>query len=88
MTCARGALASSLPQLHYDSSFARKKRSSGSDSTSACLDYTETTFSPVIRMASLRLFLFIAAVMDVELCQLDIGTAFVFAPIKEDTYIP
>jgi hypothetical protein len=33
------------------------------------LDYTET-FSPVIRMANLRLFLAIAAARDLELCQL------------------
>jgi hypothetical protein len=50
----------------------------------ASLDYTET-FSPVIRMASLRLFLAIAAAL--ELYQLDIDTAFLYAPIKEDVYI-
>jgi hypothetical protein len=50
------------------------------------LDYTET-FSHVIRMASLRLFLTIAAARDLELCQLDIDTAFLYAPIKEDVYI-
>jgi hypothetical protein len=50
------------------------------------LDYTET-FSPVIRMASLRLFLAIAAARDLELCQLDIDTAFLYTPIKEDVYI-
>jgi hypothetical protein len=37
------------------------------------LDYTET-FSLVIRMASLRLFLAIAAAMDIKLGQLDIDT--------------
>jgi hypothetical protein len=46
----------------------------------AGLDYTET-FSPVIRMANLRLFLTIAAAMDLELCQVDIDTAFLYAPI-------
>jgi hypothetical protein len=50
------------------------------------LDYTET-FSPVIRMANLRLFLAIAAARDLELCQLDIDTLFTYAPIKEDVYI-
>jgi hypothetical protein len=50
------------------------------------LDYTET-FSPFIRMASLRLFLAIAAARDFELCQLDIDTSFLYAPIKEDVYI-
>jgi hypothetical protein len=52
----------------------------------AGLDYTET-FSHVIRMASQRLFLAIAAARDLELCQLDIDTAFLYAPIKEDAYI-
>jgi hypothetical protein len=52
----------------------------------AGLAYTET-FSPVIRMASLRLFLAIAAARDLELRQLDIDTAFLYAPIKEDVYI-
>jgi hypothetical protein len=49
-------------------------------------DYTKT-FSPVIRMASMRLFLAIARARDLELCQLDIDTAFLYAPIKEDVYI-
>jgi hypothetical protein len=52
----------------------------------AGLDYTET-FSSVIRMASLRLFLAIAAARDLEPCQLHIDTAFLYAPIKEDVYI-
>jgi hypothetical protein len=52
----------------------------------AGLDYMET-FSPVIRMASLRLFLAMAAAMDLDLCQHDIDTAFMYAPIKEDAYI-
>jgi hypothetical protein len=50
------------------------------------LDYTETFF-PVIRMASLRLFLAIVAARDLELCEFDIDTAFLYAPIKEDAYI-
>jgi hypothetical protein len=52
----------------------------------AGLDYTET-LSPVIRMASLRRFLAIAAARDLELCHLDIDTVFLYAPIKEDVYI-
>jgi hypothetical protein len=48
------------------------------------LDYTET-FPPGIRMVSFRLFLAIAAIR--ELCQLDIDTAFLYAPTKEDVYI-
>jgi hypothetical protein len=45
------------------------------------LDYTEA-FSLVIRMASLRLFLVLAATRDLELCKLDIDIAFLYAPIK------
>jgi hypothetical protein len=45
------------------------------------------TFSHVIRMASLRLFLAIAAARDLELCQFEIATAFLYAPIKEDVYV-
>jgi hypothetical protein len=52
----------------------------------AGLDYTET-FSLVIRMASLRLFLAITAARDLDLCQIDIDNAFLYAPIKEDVYI-
>jgi hypothetical protein len=52
----------------------------------AGLDYTET-FSHVIHMASLRLFLAIAAARDLELCELDIDTTFLYAPIHEDVYI-
>jgi hypothetical protein len=38
-------------------------------------------------MASLRLFPAIAAARDLELCHVDIDTAFLYAPIKEDVYI-
>jgi hypothetical protein len=50
------------------------------------IDYTET-FSPVIRLASLRVFFSIAAARDLEQGGLDIDTAFLYAPIKEDVYI-
>jgi hypothetical protein len=33
-------------------------------------------------MASLRMFLAIVAAMDLELCQLDNDTAFIYAPIS------
>jgi hypothetical protein len=52
----------------------------------AGLGYTETV-SPVIRMASLRLFRAVVAATDLDLCQLDIDTAFLEAPIQEDVYI-
>jgi hypothetical protein len=50
------------------------------------LDYADT-FSSVMWMASLRLFLAIAAALALDLCQLDIDIAFLYAPIKEDVYI-
>jgi hypothetical protein len=50
------------------------------------IDYTET-FSPVIRLASLRVFFNIAAARDLELGGFDIDTAFMYAPIKEDVYM-
>jgi hypothetical protein len=50
------------------------------------IDYTET-FSPVIRLTSLRVFFNFAAARDLELGGLDIDTVFMYAPIKEDVYI-
>jgi hypothetical protein len=50
------------------------------------LDYRET-FSAVIRMACLRLLLAIAPATDLEPCPLDIGTAFLYAPVEEDVCI-
>jgi hypothetical protein len=52
----------------------------------AGLDNTKILFVD-IRMASLGLALAIAAAMDLELCQLDIDTAFPYAPIKVYVYI-
>jgi hypothetical protein len=52
----------------------------------AGIDYSET-FSPAIRLASLRIFVIIAAAMDLELGGLEMDTLFVYAPIKEDVYI-
>jgi hypothetical protein len=46
----------------------------------AGLDYTKT-FSLVIRMANFMLVLAIAAAMDLELCQVDIDIALLYAPI-------
>jgi hypothetical protein len=50
------------------------------------IDYTDM-FSPVIRLPSLRVFFSIAAAHDLELGGLDIDTAFLYAPIKDDIYI-
>jgi hypothetical protein len=44
-------------------------------------------FSPVIRLGSLRIFFFIAVAHDRELGGLDIDTAFLCAPFKEDVYM-
>jgi hypothetical protein len=52
----------------------------------AGLDYTKT-LTPVIKMASLQLFLTISIVMNLEVCQLDIDTSSLYASIKEDVYI-
>jgi hypothetical protein len=38
-------------------------------------------------MANIRLYLAIAAARDLELCQLDIDTAFFYAPLKRNVYI-
>jgi hypothetical protein len=38
-------------------------------------------------MACLRLFLAVAVAMDLELCEFDIDTAFLYGPIKDDVYI-
>jgi hypothetical protein len=53
----------------------------------AGLDYTDT-FSPVIRLANLRLFLTIAAAMDLDLCQLDIHTTVLYAHITRCLHMP
>jgi hypothetical protein len=50
------------------------------------IDYTET-FSHFIRLDNLRVFFSIAVAHDLELGGLDIDTAFLYAPIKEDVYI-
>jgi hypothetical protein len=50
------------------------------------IDYTDT-FSPVTRMASIRIFLAIAAKQDWEIENLDIDTAFLNADIKERIYL-
>jgi hypothetical protein len=50
------------------------------------IDYTEK-FSPVIRLACLRIFLKNTDAHDLELGGLDIDTTFLYAPIKRDIYI-
>ncbi|MCO5566722.1 hypothetical protein L7F22_020401 [Adiantum nelumboides] len=50
------------------------------------LDYSET-FSPVLRMSSLRLLLAIAALFDLELYHLDVQTAFLHGELPEELYM-
>jgi hypothetical protein len=61
---------------HYKARFVAK-----GCSKRACLDYIETFF-PVIRMASFRLFLAIAAAIDLKLWHIGIDTTLLFAPSK------
>ena len=50
------------------------------------IDYHET-FAPVVKYKSLRVILSLANSLDYELKQLDVVTAFLYAPIKEDVYM-
>jgi hypothetical protein len=50
------------------------------------IDYHET-FAPVMKYKSLRIILALANSMDYEIKQLDVVTAFLNAPIKEDVYM-
>ena len=45
------------------------------------------TYAPVAKMSSVRLVLAIAALLDLELHQLDVDTAFLQAPVKERIYM-
>ena len=50
------------------------------------VDYNET-FAPVVKYKSLRVLLALAAIYDLELVQMDVQTAFLNAPIKEEVYM-
>ena len=50
------------------------------------VDYHET-FSPVMRYKSMRLLLSLVANRDMELKQMDVCTAFLYAPIEEEVYM-
>jgi hypothetical protein len=50
------------------------------------IDYTET-FAPVVKYKSLRIILAISTIMDYELKQMDVETAFLNAQINEDVYM-
>ena len=49
-------------------------------------DYEET-FSPVVKFASIRLILAIAAIMDLKLCQMDVKTVFLNGELNEEIYM-
>ena len=50
------------------------------------IDYFET-FAPTVRMDTLRIFLAIAAMKDLELTHMDIKNAFTEAYLKEEIYL-
>ncbi|GMF39234.1 unnamed protein product [Phytophthora fragariaefolia] len=50
------------------------------------IDYTEI-FAPVVRMEILRLFLALAAAMDLEVEQMDVKTAFLNGYLDEEIYM-
>ena len=50
------------------------------------IDY-EDTFSPVVRITSVRLVLAIVALMDLELFQMDVKTAFLNGELDEEIYM-
>jgi transposase InsO family protein len=50
------------------------------------IDYTET-FSPVVRITTIRLLIAISAIQDLEMSQLDIKTAFLYGTIDEEIYV-
>ena len=50
------------------------------------VDYEET-FSPVVRIASIRLLLALVAHLDLEMFQMDVKTAFLNENLKEEIYI-
>ena len=50
------------------------------------IDY-EDTFSPVVRITSVRLILAIVAHMDLELYQMDVKTAFLNGELDEEIYM-
>jgi hypothetical protein len=50
------------------------------------IDY-EDTFSPVVRITSIDLILAMVTYMDLELCQMDVRTAFLNGELNEEMYI-
>lgn len=50
------------------------------------IDYSET-FSPVVRLDSIRLILSMVTKMDLEMCHFDIKTAFLYGHLEEEIYM-
>ena len=50
------------------------------------IDYLET-FSPVVKLNSIKVLLALATQYDLEIHQLDVKTAFLYGFIKEDIYM-
>ncbi len=50
------------------------------------IDYT-ASFAPVVKYTTLRIFLAIAAVYKMQVHQLDVESAFIYAPLEEDVYM-
>ena len=50
------------------------------------VDY-EKTFSPLVRLSSVRLLLVLVAHLDLELFQMDVKTAFLNGNLKEEIYM-
>lgn len=50
------------------------------------IDFTET-FAPVVRYESIRTIIAVAAVEDLEMCQFDITTAFLYGDLQEEIFM-
>ena len=52
----------------------------------SCIDYTNN-FAPVVKHTTVRMFLAIAAILSMCVYQLDVESAFIYAPLHEDVYM-
>jgi hypothetical protein len=52
----------------------------------AGLDYNET-FAPVVRLSTLRIILALVAARDLDVIQIDVKTAFLYASLEEEVYM-
>lgn len=75
-------------KLKSDGSFDRYKArlvARGFSQTSG-VDYHET-FSPVVRYESVRLIIALAATLDMDICQFDVKTAFLYGDLNEEIFM-